>query len=523
VNAFNRLKIAYRLGIGFTVCIALFLVMAAMSALGIRSLHTEIGTLVGVDYQRTALATRAKGELGDAARGMMTTLIMTSDEQVKKELASIARLLKSHEETMARLDGLVSEDEGRQHLKALAEARAKFMPSQASFAEMVGAGNKDEATTKFLFSVRAHQIRYIAAFDKFVDWQNAQMDRAGTRSTAVVKRLSGLILALALAATLASLAIGWLVARSIVGPLHGAVSIARKVADGDLSAEIRVSGRDETAQLLSALAEMSGSLRRIVGDVRESTGSIATASTQIASGNMDLSNRTELQASALEHTASSMRDLTEAVRKTAESAQQAHRLAGEARHAADRGGEVVARVVQTMGSIDKSSKKIVDIISTIDGIAFQTNILALNAAVEAARAGEQGRGFAVVAGEVRSLAQRSAAAAKEIKTLINDSVEKVAQGSELVEQAGHTMDGVVASVQRMTAIMGEITRASDEQSGGIERVNQTISEMDRSTQQNAALVEQAAAAAESMKTQAAQLEQVVSQFRLGDRSLQGAA
>jgi methyl-accepting chemotaxis protein len=292
------------------------------------------------------------------------------------------------------------------------------------------------------------------------------------------------------------------------------VEIARRVADGDLTSNIAVDSRDEAGQMMEALRHMNASLIRIVGEVRTSTESMSCASGEIATGNQDLSTRTESQAMSLAQTSSSMRALTGTVQQNADNARQANQLAAQASEVAARGGSVVAHVIETMGSITASSKKIVDIIGVIDGIAFQTNILALNAAVEAARAGEQGRGFAVVASEVRSLAQRSAAAAKEIKLLIGDSVDKVQEGSTLVEQAGVTMEEVVESVRRVTDIMGEITAASLEQSAGIAQVSQTIVAMDETTQQNAALVEQAAAAAASMQEQAQRLARAVSVFKL---------
>ncbi|WP_034295995.1 methyl-accepting chemotaxis protein [Herbaspirillum sp. RV1423] len=330
--------------------------------------------------------------------------------------------------------------------------------------------------------------------------------------------------------TIAAIAVGlsvaaiigiWLV-RAISGPLNKAVKVARGVADGDLTQSIEVHSRDEAGQLMEALRTMNGRLQQIVGEVRVSTDTIATASSEIASGNLDLSARTESQAGSLEETASAMEELTSTVKQNADNARQANQLAASASQIAIEGGDVVSKVVVTMNNINDSSKKIVDIISVIDGIAFQTNILALNAAVEAARAGEQGRGFAVVASEVRSLAQRSAAAAKEIKTLIDDSVQKVGEGSKLVEQAGVTMDGVVSSVKHVTDVVGEITAASQEQSSGIEEVNRAITQMDETTQQNAALVEQAAAAAQSLQDQAQRLAQAVSVFKL-DGSRQVAA
>jgi methyl-accepting chemotaxis protein len=312
--------------------------------------------------------------------------------------------------------------------------------------------------------------------------------------------------------------VAFLATQSITGPLNEAVEVAERVAQGDLSSDIKVQSQDETGRLMQALKEMNASLMEIVGEVRFGTDTIAVVSREIADSNLDLSSRTEEQATSLQETAASMRDLTDTVKQNADHASQANRLASTASEVAARGGMVVSQVVDTMGSINASSKKIVDIIGVIDGIAFQTNILALNAAVEAARAGEQGRGFAVVASEVRSLAQRSAAAAKEIKTLIGDSVEKVTVGSQLVAQAGVTMDEVVASVKRVTDIMTEITIASQDQSNGIERINYTIAQMDDVTQQNAALVEEAAAAAESMQNQASNLAKVVSIFKLDDNA-----
>ena len=307
---------------------------------------------------------------------------------------------------------------------------------------------------------------------------------------------------------------GFLLMRAISRPLEEAVKVAQGVAAGDLTQDIVVHSRDETGQLMQALKEMNQNLRNIVGEVRTGTDTIGTASSEIATGNLDLSSRTEQQAGSLEETASAMEELTSTVKQNADNARQANQLAASASDVAVRGGNVVRQVVDTMTAINDSSRKIVDIIGVIDGIAFQTNILALNAAVEAARAGEQGRGFAVVASEVRSLAQRSASAAKEIKELIDDSVQKVDAGSDLVGQAGSIMDEVVTSVRRVTDVMGEITAASHEQSVGIDEINRAVTQMDEVTQQNAALVEEAAAAAQSLQEQATRLTTAVGVFRL---------
>ena len=334
----------------------------------------------------------------------------------------------------------------------------------------------------------------------------ASQDRYDTvRIVSVVMTLVGVLLAAL---------IGFWLIRAITRPLNEAVRIAESVAAGDLSQHIDVRSQDETGHLMQAMQDMNSSLVNIVSQVRTGTEAIAVASREIASGNADLSNRTESQASSLEETASSMEQLTSTVKQNAENARQANQLVSSTADVAVKGGQVVGQVVDTMASIKDSSRKIADIIGVIDGIAFQTNILALNAAVEAARAGEQGRGFAVVAAEVRNLAQRSAGAAKEIKSLIEDSVSKVDAGSKLVDEAGKTMGEIVASVKRVTDIMSEIAAASQEQSSGIEQVNQAVGQMDEVVQQNAALVEQAAAAAESLQDQASQLAQAVSVFKL---------
>jgi methyl-accepting chemotaxis protein len=348
---------------------------------------------------------------------------------------------------------------------------------------------------------------------KVFDDANVRIDEVYANARLVLAVLGAL--ALVLGALLA-----WLLSRSITRPLQDAVDIAQTVAAGDLTRDIDVRSQDEVGRLLSALKQMNASLHKTVLEVRNGTDTIATASHQIAAGNLDLSSRTEQQASSLEETASSMEELAATVRQNAQHARQANTLAIDASGAAAEGGSVIEQVVVTMSDISASARQIVDIISVIDGIAFQTNILALNAAVEAARAGEQGRGFAVVAGEVRTLAQRSAAAAREIKTLINSSVERVEAGNRLVNTAGSSMQNIVDSVRRVTDIMAEISAASQEQTDGIEQINQAVTQMDQVTQQNAALVEEAAAASESLQDQAAKLAQAVSVFRLGDVHVQ---
>ncbi len=362
------------------------------------------------------------------------------------------------------------------------------------------AGPKYSAARETIFSL----IELQGAVAK-TEYETAQSNYSSVRNITVASVVIGVGL---------SVWIGFILIRAIVRPINEAVAVANAVASGDLTSKIEARANDETGMLIQALKSMNQNLVELVSDVRASADSIATGSKQIAQGNQDLSQRTEEQASSLEETASSMEELTSTVKQNAENAKQANQLAKGASEIAMKGGSVVSQVVGTMSSINESSRKIVDIISVIDGIAFQTNILALNAAVEAARAGEQGRGFAVVAAEVRNLAQRSAAAAKEIKALIGDSVEKVEGGTKLVDEAGKTMEEIVTAVKRVTDIMAEISAASSEQSAGIEQVNQAITQMDEVTQQNAALVEEAAAAAESLEEQAQNLATAASVFKL---------
>ncbi|MES2016247.1 MAG: methyl-accepting chemotaxis protein [Pseudomonadota bacterium] len=399
---------------------------------------------------------------------------------------------------------------GKNYLEALTQFDGAKPDSYKDIDALVK--GKDREPTKKIDEIVDYIATQSTALTASMNKQRLDTERAATIS---------LITILLVTVVVGAAIMVWLV-RSITKPLNEAVEIARTVSAGDLSTHISISGDDEIGMLLKSLKDMQDSLAAIVGKVRAGTVAIAEASREIADGNQDLSARTEEQASSLEETAASMEELTSTVKRNGENAGQASKLASDASNVAVRGGEAVAQVIHTMGSINDSSKKIVDIIGVIDGIAFQTNILALNAAVEAARAGEQGRGFAVVAAEVRNLAQRSAAAAKEIKGLIGDSVDKVETGSRLVGQAGTTMNEVVSSVQRVTAIISEIAIASGEQNAGIDQINQAVSQMDTVTQQNAALVEEAAAAAEAMQQQAESLKQAVSIFKIHEQHVAAA-
>ena len=416
-------------------------------------------------------------------------------------------------------DGLVKSHAGDAALGALIAKQKKLLAEVVEIVDPVAQQLGDarmDATAALAYAGQASSKLDAAQDNLTAVLKSQQAAAAGIRADiAASSRLAATARLALVGLTLAIfLPLMWLTLRSICGPLEHAVAVATRIAAGELGGRMVAEGGDEPARLMRALAAMQAALLGLVGQVRESSGSIEVASAEVASGNADLSQRTERAASHLQRTASAVEQLTATVRSSAESARTANQLASSAAEVAQRGGSVVAQVVSTMNDIDASSKKIADIIGVIDGIAFQTNILALNAAVEAARAGEQGRGFAVVAGEVRSLAQRSADAAREIKVLIGASVDRVDTGARLVQGAGATMGEIVASVQRVTDIIGEISAAASQQSAGIGDIQQAVAHVDQMTQQNAALVEQSAAAAESLKAQAGKLAAVVSTFRL---------
>lgn len=417
-------------------------------------------------------------------------------------------------EQQKQLESLLETPEEKTLFDDLTKKRQLYIKARDAISAAKVENRADEAEQLFQKNFQPAGVDYLDSLQALLDQQRRSINQTAIEIDKNYQSGRNQMFLLGLLALCAAIALALLITRSIVTPLRAAVQFAEAVAIGDLRQRIEVASSDETGQLLQALQSMNESLHVIVMQVRQGTDTIANASSEIASGNMSLSSRTEDQAATLEQTASSMEELTSTVSHNAANARQANLLAVSASEVAVKAGSVVSEVIHTMGSINESSKKIVDIIGVIDGIAFQTNILALNAAVEAARAGEQGRGFAVVAAEVRNLAQRSAAAAKEIKTLIGDSVEKVNIGTKLVDQAGATMDNVVLSVKRVTDIFSEITTASNEQTTGIEQINKAIIQMDDVTQQNAALVEEAAAATQSMQELAAHLSKVVQVFKL---------
>ncbi|MDH6591121.1 methyl-accepting chemotaxis protein [Variovorax sp. TBS-050B] len=514
MNFLSNARIGTRLAIGFGLVLALTLVSAAYALMTARANAEATRQMMRSPLAKERLISDWY-VLTYSAIARTAMIARTTDETLPVTFADvISDSVKKGGETMAKVEALLVTDLEKSTFKNIVELRAKYQSAKDAVqkAKASGTPGESEKVFKEVFqpAAKAYETRVLellAMERKAIDDMSLAIDEANARSFNLRIVLTALTL-------LIGALCAWLIARSVTRPIARAVEVAQTVASGDLGSQIQVVSRDETGQLMQALKNMNDSLAKVVGEVRHGTDAIATASGQIAAGNQDLSSRTEEQASSLEQTAASMEELTSTVKQNADNARQANQLALSASEVAVRGGGVVNQVVDTMGSINASSKKIVDIIGVIDGIAFQTNILALNAAVEAARAGEQGRGFAVVASEVRSLAQRSGAAAKEIKGLIDDSVDKVEAGSRQVAEAGRTMEEIVDSVKRVTDIMGEITAASQEQSTGIEQVNQAIAQMDQVTQQNAALVEEAAAAAQSMQEQAASLVQSVSVFRL---------
>jgi methyl-accepting chemotaxis protein len=440
------------------------------------------------------------------------------DHPVAVHFKLIADNTRALEQLRDELTASLHTPEGKAMVaKWVADSEGLGLGYVTAAAKAIEAGDWDEGERILIKQVNPTYKKAQPAYDALHAFLGKRSSANAARAHADIDTRNMLMALAGVAGCLIGIGAAVFLLRSILNPLHEAVEIAHRVARGDLAGRIEPASRNEFGELLTALRDMNAGLANIVSEVRTGTETIAEASTQISAGNLDLSSRTEQQASALEETAASVEELNSTVRQNAENAQQANTLAASASAVAERGGAVVAEVVQTMGAINGSARKIVDIIAVIDGIAFQTNILALNAAVEAARAGEQGRGFAVVASEVRSLAQRSAAAAKEIKELITDSVEKVDSGTHLVDQAGATMQEVVGSIRRVAEIMGEITLASQEQKDGIEHIHRAISQMDQVTQQNASMVEEAAGAAQALHERADSLAGLVSVFRLASQ------
>ncbi|MDB6002453.1 MAG: hypothetical protein JWP52_4152 [Rhizobacter sp.] len=508
------MKISTRFALAFLVFAILIAILGATALIKVNAIKGQFDLAFDDRYPKVQRFQRIKENNSVSSRALGDLFIVTDPADVKAQYDEMARVAKEVTADFDTLKTIMSTEKGKAGFQKLSEAREGFRVARDKVVAALKAGDKELATSLLLKEMRPRQAVYVSAVDELVTLGGVLMKSAGDDADKEVRSAQVTVGALIAAALAIAAGLAFWVIRSTTRPINEAVKVARGVANGDLAMQFDASGSNETAQLLTALKDMQGNLAGIVAGVRQGAEGVATASAQIASGNNDLSSRTESQASALEQTAASMEELGSTVRANADNAQQANQLAIAASEVATRGGVAVHQVVATMKSISESSKKIADIIGVIDSIAFQTNILALNAAVEAARAGEQGRGFAVVATEVRTLAQRSAEAAKEIKALIAQSVERVEQGTGQVDRAGSTITEVVASIQRVTDIMGEISAASREQSAGVVQVGEAVTAMDQATQQNAALVEESAAAAESLKSQAMELVNAVSVFKL---------
>jgi methyl-accepting chemotaxis protein len=509
-----------RLGLGYALVLFFLVAVTATGILRMSQIQDRLDRVVGVNNVVTRHVIDMRGNVSDRVNSLRILTLMSSPDEMEGDLKRFKDQTAKYDEIENKLTNKFA-TEGSAAEKALLaqvkEHEAVAMPAIAKATEMWLASKAEDATRVMIKEIKPAQKKWMEALDQLAELEDKTNSQSQLDAEAAFVNARNFMLLMGVLAVGMSVLGAVVITRGLLKQLGGepdyTAKIAGSIAHGDLSIAIDTADSDR-GSLLVEMKEMRNSLVNIVGQVRVGTETIGTASREIAAGNIDLSSRTEMQASSLEKTASAMEVLTSTVKQNADNAREANYLAATASDVARKGGDVVSQVVDTMGSINASANKIVDIIGVIDGIAFQTNILALNAAVEAARAGEQGRGFAVVASEVRNLAQRSAAAAKEIKTLIGDSVEKVERGSKLVGQAGVTMDEVVASVKRVTDIMSEIANASQEQSAGIEQVNLSIIEMDSMTQQNAALVEEAAAAAQSLQDQASELAHVVSIFKL---------
>ena len=522
----KNMKIGTRLSLGFASLLALLLVVAALGVSRMGDIQGQLDQIVKVNSYQAQQAANMRNAIYQTSIWVRNIVLFTEDGQMQAEVERLKAARTAYEAAELNLQNSftrsaeTTEDE-RSLLAKTREAREVSLVAMGRVVELGLANKTEEATRALVNDLSKAQTAWLGAVNALVEFEEKLNAEAAVEAGEAYVAARSIVIGVSLVALVLGALIAWRLTVGITHPIAQAVRVAQTVAAGDLTSRVNVTGSDETGQLLSALKAMNTELVRVVSQVRASSDSISTGATQIATGNADLSQRTEEQASNLEETAASMEELTSTVQANAETARQASQLASSASEVAARGGKVVGEVVTTMQQITDSSRKIGDIIGVIDGIAFQTNILALNAAVEAARAGEQGRGFAVVASEVRSLAQRSAEAAKEIKALIGRSVEQVEQGTVLVDEAGKTMGEIVASIQRVSDIVAEITSASVEQSSGIGQVGEAVSQMDQVTQQNAALVEESAAAAESLKGQAQKLVQAVAVFKLSHEGLGG--
>ncbi len=515
----GNLSIKGKLTTAFAILAGAVLGVCALSITALSSEHEAFSGYVNENAARLALANEALAAANARAISARNLVLVTAQADRSTEKAAVTAAHQKVGDSLKKLDAALASTsdvtpQERELFARLKEVESRYGPLALAIVGLALDDRKQEAIDKMNAECRPLLAELVSAAGRYAEHVEVHAAQDVTAADAAADTYEALMLTASVAAIALAVVLALVITRAIVAPINRAVEVAQTVAAGDLRSDIDAKGRDETGKLLAALKAMNDSLVRIVGSVRQSSESIATGSSQIATGNADLSQRTEQQAASLQQTAASMEQMNSTVKASADTARQATQLAGSASAAALKGGEVVGQVVLTMDDITASSKKIADIIGVIDGIAFQTNILALNAAVEAARAGEQGRGFAVVASEVRSLAQRSAGAAKEIKDLIGASVEKVQAGTRLVDDARTSMDDIVSQVKRVSDLIAEISAAAIEQTGGIGQVNTAVTQLDQSTQQNAALVEESAAAADSLSQQAAKLAQAVGVFKL---------
>ncbi|MEI6801579.1 MAG: methyl-accepting chemotaxis protein [Burkholderiales bacterium] len=513
------MKISTRLILGFGALSVLTALLGGVAHIRVSAIDALFGEVIHERIPKIVAVNEIKGDVNLIAIALRNIVLSSDGAVVQKESERIASAHKRIGSQLTQLGAQITSPKGKELLAAVNTTRSRYDPLQAEAIDLAVGGQVFDAKALLTEKVAPAQQAYFEALDGLLRYQDALLKESTDATQAAAGSMGYVIGATVLVTMLLGTIMSLWIIHSITQPINKAVEISSAVAAGDLTMQFEARGRNETGRLLIAFREMQDHLIQVVTDVRDGSRGVASASAAIAQADAELSERTEHQASSLEQTAASMEQLSSTVQHNADSARQANQLAMNATAVALQGGEAVAQVVQTMKEINTSSRRISDIISVIDGIAFQTNILALNAAVEAARAGEQGRGFAVVASEVRSLAGRSAEAAKEIKTLINASVERVELGTAQVDRAGTTMAEVVASIQRVTDLMGEISVASSEQSRGVSQVGEAVRQMDQVTQQNAGLVEEMATAAMSLKSQAEDLVRVVSVFKLRDGEL----